>query len=136
MSTIVPNNGVPGAATGKTPPGWYPDPTGAPHQRWFDGANWTTQVAAYPAPRSARTDTGPGSAMHWLLPVGRSWQSVVAPYLGLFSLIIPFLGLVAVGLGAWALARAGQGEHGSGRAVIAICLGLLGLFITWTLFVR
>ncbi|WP_078344618.1 DUF4352 domain-containing protein [Mycobacteroides chelonae] len=29
-------------------PGWYPDPSGAPGQRYFDGTNWT--VAAPPLP--------------------------------------------------------------------------------------
>lgn len=29
-----------------TQPGWYPDPSGAPGQRYFDGANWTDQRAA------------------------------------------------------------------------------------------
>lgn len=23
------------------PPGWYQDPSGAPHQRWWDGQQWT-----------------------------------------------------------------------------------------------
>jgi uncharacterized RDD family membrane protein YckC len=26
------------------PPGWYPDPTGQPVQRWWDGARWTEHV--------------------------------------------------------------------------------------------
>ena len=25
----------------RTPPGWYPDPSGAPGQRYFDGTHWT-----------------------------------------------------------------------------------------------
>ncbi len=25
----------------RTPPGWYPDPSGAPQQRYFDGTHWT-----------------------------------------------------------------------------------------------
>jgi hypothetical protein len=27
--------------TPSPPPGWYPDPSGAPDQRYFDGARWT-----------------------------------------------------------------------------------------------
>lgn len=26
-------------------PGWYPDPSGAPMMRWFDGRQWTPQTA-------------------------------------------------------------------------------------------
>jgi len=26
-------------------PGWYPDPDGRPHQRWFDGHDWTSELA-------------------------------------------------------------------------------------------
>ena len=29
-----------------TPPGWYPDPSGAPGQRYFDGTDWTERRAA------------------------------------------------------------------------------------------
>ena len=35
------------------PPGWYPDPSGAPGQRYFDGQQWTTH--APPAPKKSRT---------------------------------------------------------------------------------
>ena len=31
-------------------PGWYPDPSGAPYQRYWDGVAWTAQTAGgYPA---------------------------------------------------------------------------------------
>ncbi|HET9769516.1 MAG TPA: DUF2510 domain-containing protein, partial [Acidimicrobiia bacterium] len=28
-----------------TPAGWYPDPTGRHQNRWFDGDDWTDQIA-------------------------------------------------------------------------------------------
>jgi len=31
-------------------PGWYPDPTGIPTQRYFDGTEWTGQVAPLNTP--------------------------------------------------------------------------------------
>ncbi|MCD0452743.1 DUF2510 domain-containing protein [Actinocorallia sp. API 0066] len=41
---------------GQTPPGWYPDPYGAPGlQRWFDGTQWT----------QATQPTGPSTPPPW-----------------------------------------------------------------------
>jgi hypothetical protein len=37
--------------TQSTPPGWYPDPSGAPGRRYFDGQNWTDQRAANQQPQ-------------------------------------------------------------------------------------
>lgn len=71
-------------------------------------------------------DHGPRSAMHWIVPVGRSWQSVAAGYVGLLSLGFWVLGPVAIGLGAWAMARARHGGHGRGRAIVGIVCGALG----------
>jgi hypothetical protein len=35
------------------PPGWYPDPSGAPGKRYFDGHDWTAYLAdPAAAPRS------------------------------------------------------------------------------------
>lgn len=37
--------------TSQAPAGWYPDPSGAPGQRWWDGAAWSTSVSpAVPQP--------------------------------------------------------------------------------------
>ncbi|MFI2753905.1 DUF2510 domain-containing protein [Cellulomonas sp. P22] len=87
----------------------------------YAGQPFPTQTYGAPVP-----DHGPSSAMHWMLPVGRSWQSVTAGYLGLFSLAIWVLGPVSIGIGVWALARAKQGGHGRGRAITGIVCGLLG----------
>ncbi|GEL95257.1 hypothetical protein CCO02nite_19150 [Cellulomonas composti] len=106
--------------------------------RWFDGAGWTEHTqplapaAGVPAPRPS-DETGPGSAVHWLVPVGRSWQSVTAGYVGLFSLLVWPLGPVAIGLGVWALVRARHGGHGRGRAIFAIVAGVVatGAGLMW-----
>ncbi|MFP5327301.1 MAG: DUF2510 domain-containing protein [Acidimicrobiia bacterium] len=34
-------------------PGWYPDPSGTPQQRYWDGAQWTEHVAPMAAPQTA-----------------------------------------------------------------------------------
>ncbi len=47
-------------------PGWYPDPSGGPGQRYFDGHQWT--VAAPPAPPSqVLVVGGPNNALHLAL---------------------------------------------------------------------
>jgi hypothetical protein len=70
--------------------------------------------------------SSPSDPVHWLLPVGRSWQSIVAGYVGLVALGVWALGPVAIGLGIWAIVRAKQGGHGRGRAVFAIIAGSIG----------
>lgn len=32
------------------PAGWYPDPSGQPFQRFWDGTEWTAQTQSYPPP--------------------------------------------------------------------------------------
>lgn len=82
----------------------------------------------------------PSSAAHWVVPVGRSWQSVTSGYVALFAIFFWPLGPVALGLGAWAFARAARhGGHGRGRATFAVVVGsvtsllllaILGYYVT------
>jgi hypothetical protein len=68
----------------------------------------------------------PASAVHWLLPTGRSWQAIAAGYVALLAIVIWPLGPVALGLGIWALRQASrQRSHGRGRAVFAVAVGVL-----------
>jgi len=119
-----------------TPAGWYDDPQDARFIRYWDGVQWCAdvapKVAALVDPAASQGfDTGPSSVLHYIVPVGRSWQSVVAPYLGLVSLLpVPvfgqLLGIGGIVLGAIALRRARTGGHGTGRAITAIVLGSIG----------
>lgn len=47
------------SARPNTAPGWYPDPSGAPLQRYWDGISWTAQTAGpHTAPVPAQDDAG------------------------------------------------------------------------------
>lgn len=100
--------------------GWQAGAVGA-QQGWVHPGQLT-----YPVPAAPRMGASPSDAMHWIVPVGRSWQSILAGYLGLFGLLIWPLAPFALGLGVWAMRRARDGGHGRGRAVFAIIAGAIG----------
>jgi len=78
-----------------------------------------------PYPRAGYGES-PATVTHWVLPTGRSWQSIASGYVALFAFVIWPLGPIALALGVWALVRASQqGSHGRGRATFAIIVGLL-----------
>ncbi|WP_232836135.1 DUF2510 domain-containing protein [Mycolicibacterium smegmatis] len=59
------------------PAGWYPDPDGAPTQRYFDGKKWTDQLAPLAAP--ARADDGystKSSAVAEILGFGTTYRAL------------------------------------------------------------
>jgi hypothetical protein len=118
-----------------TPPGWYADPQDARQVRWFDGVQWTAHVS--PKPAAAQPfGQHPDSAAHWLLPVGRSWQSIVAGYLGLFSILL-LPGPFAIAFGVWGLVVANrEGSHGRGRSIFGIIAGTLATIVLLVIFVQ
>ena len=120
-------------------PGWYHDPAGSGGLRYFDGWQWTQHVAPAPSAAAAAPwnqpaypvasvpfGSDPHDPMHWMLPTGRTPQSIAAGYLGLFGLVIFPLAPFAIGFGIWALVRSKQtGKHGRGRAVFGIIAGFV-----------
>jgi hypothetical protein len=95
--------------------------------RYFDGAAWTSHVSPA-AVAAARPQVGahPSDPVHWLVPTGRSWQSITAGYVAIFALFIWVLGPVALGLGVWAYMLADRtGGHGRGRSIFAVMVGVL-----------
>ena len=122
-----------------TAPGWYDDPSSPTHLRYWDGVRWTEQVTVRPpgapsTPPGPADQNGPSSAAYWMVPVGRSWQSVIAGYLGILCLFVWFVGPVGIvvggvtlWLGIWGLRRASTGGHGRGRAIFGVIAGSLSL---------
>jgi hypothetical protein len=102
----------------------------------YPGASPAGQVGGPWVPQPDRVGAHPSSVVHWLVPTGRSWQSITAGYLGLFGLLLWPLAPVAVALGIWAVQRGRHGGHGRGRAVFAIVTGLIGTVAgLWVLLV-
>lgn len=105
------------------PTGWVGQPGGVSGPAPQPFAQWPTPTSAV----SAGSD--PHDVMHWIVPVGRSWQSIAAGYLGLIGLVLWLVAPVAVWFGIWALRRARDGGHGRGRAIFGIVTGLIGTAI-------
>jgi membrane protein implicated in regulation of membrane protease activity len=104
-----------------------------------------------PTHESVGNSTGPSEAIHWLIPVGRSGESIAAGYLGFLCLFLTILALVpfgfigsllVAGLTIWlavrALKKAESGGHGRGRAIFglvgagaAILASIVGMYATF-----
>ena len=123
--------GVPPPA-GSVPPAWYPDPTNPGLQRYWNGTAWTQHTTPLyaSAPIQPVVGASPDDPVHWLLPTGRSWESIVAGYLGLFSIVIVFLGPLALAFGILGLRRAKTGGHGRGRSIFGLVAGIWGTTFT------
>jgi TM2 domain-containing membrane protein YozV len=87
-------------------PGWYPDPSGFPTQRYFDGTKWTDQLAPLSTPLQPQ------------LPPPKSAAAA---------------GLLQLFLGTFGLGRFYIGD--TGTAAAQLVLGLVGLFFTLFCFI-
>ncbi|HVQ88389.1 MAG TPA: DUF2510 domain-containing protein [Actinomycetes bacterium] len=138
----------PDMSTGAGSAGWYLDPHVVDQLRYFDGSVWSQHTApivkspgtatVLPASKGVSAGFGdrPSDPVHWLLPTGRTWQSIVAGYVALFAILIWPLGPIAFGLGLWALVSSSSGgSHGRGRAWFAVVVGTLATLATLFLVV-
>jgi TM2 domain-containing membrane protein YozV len=93
-------------------PGWYPDPSGAPAQRYFDGTKWTEQLAPLSTPTVGHPQVqGP-------LPPPKSAAAA---------------GLLQLFFGTFGVGRFYIGD--TGTAAAQLVLGLVGLFLMWFCFI-
>ncbi len=120
------------------PAGWYPDPSGQPQQRWWDGVAWGEQTQAqvdqgmgtlpqapYPA-----WSPGAGFAQPQRAGNGLSIAGIICGALAL--LILPIvLGPAGLILGAIAKSR---GEPKANIALIVAGVGMVGGFIIGFVF--
>ena len=110
-----------GAATNQQPGFGEGQPQGNP----YAGEN------AYQSPQHQSQPPKPGGGadplLKMIVPVGRSGLSILAGYLGLFSLICGLLAPFAVIFGIWAVIdlRKRPGVSGMGRAIFGIVAGTL-----------
>jgi TM2 domain-containing membrane protein YozV len=77
------------------PPGWYPDPTGAAGQRYFDGTGWTASRAPanLPAPLAPKSAVAAG-----LLQLFLGWFGAGRFYIGTTNIAVCQLVLGLVGI--------------------------------------
>jgi hypothetical protein len=112
-------------------PGWYPDPSGAPGQRYFDGAQWTLQAPPPPtivinnvgAPAPFYVTTGPNHALHLVLTLLTC------------GMWLPVWLLIAI-VGSRQVQVGGQPTRSNAPIIAAVLTGLLliGLASHWQVF--
>ena len=139
------------------PPGWYPDPAGAPDERYWDGGSWTGYVRKAPQPERPLTALPARAAVVGLvglaagavpavvlsvifyLPTGSTPVAILASELGLWGAFFGTSVLVSHHFGTGSL-RDDYGlefrpsDIGAGFASFVACLAVAGL--VGSLFVR
>lgn len=76
--------------------GWYPDPSGEPQERYWDGEQWTSQTRSYPAP------TAPSLTRPTPMPTRSSGPRPSAGRtVAIGALVVLLLAGVVAGLVAW-----------------------------------
>ncbi|MGB3673678.1 MAG: DUF2510 domain-containing protein [Candidatus Nanopelagicales bacterium] len=125
------------------PPGWYPDPAGAPWWRWWDGNSWSD---AY-APFSVKREPSPPSINYaaWLVGISLVLQplgmvvrmafpqgEIVVPISIALTIAAPIAAMVAsvVGVRAWLAARKQPGTEPSVGVIVVTVFALTAAVMT------
>ena len=82
--------------TTPTPPGWYPDPSGTPGTRFWDGQAWTDNTQVAPPPIGAPAPP-PAQKKHGKC----KWFALGLVALIVISAILSLIGSVLCGVGAF-----------------------------------
>lgn len=138
-------------ATGQPPAGWYPDPSGQPFERFWDGRTWTTGTRPRPASRSASVplplprpahsyDRGTAYGQHLATPArSRAAPAVISdgvtpdiqPPSG--SIVQGPTGPIRPGLGAITIAVAMLAPAAAGALAIVVPIAY-GLQLIWPIW--
>ena len=123
---VAPRVPVASAPYAEPPYGQRPYPTTTPAWAAYGSAPHGSASSGPPSGQGEH----PSDALHWIVPTGRSWQTIAAGYVGLVSLLLFPLGPVAIVLGVLGLRAASrQGSHGRGRAIFGIVAGVIATLI-------
>jgi hypothetical protein len=101
-----------------TPPGWYPDPHNPSAQRYWDGTQWTENLAP------AAGHAPPKQPQN-----GKATASLVLGILGLVILYVigPILALVFGHMAKNEIEASNGAQGGSGAATAGIVMGWIGI---------
>lgn len=123
---------------GSQTPGWYPDPSGQPLMRWWDGVTWTDQTQPTQAPPG--TFQPPSNYPTWSPPQGYGQQqaagngfSIAGIVCGVIALLILPIIFGPVGLILGGVAKSKR-EPRANIALIVAGVGMVAGFIIGAIF--
>lgn len=129
--------------------GWFPDPSGAPQQRYWDGARWTEHTAAAPGTALQPVGSGAPAPVGSGAPMLVAFQAPATNSLATAALVLGILGAViewggiltlaagvlAIVFGAIGLRRSHITGIGGGKSVAGLVLGCFTIvaYLFWGL---
>jgi hypothetical protein len=114
---------------GRTPAGWYPDPSGSGQQRYWDGSQWTDQYAPGAGTAPAQQPGGAPAPARPAGPPPNLWWAV--PALALIAAIGSAGKWVSASVGGTELASETGLGGGDGWFTLITVLIATGLMVAW-----